>query len=65
MNVLAMVKGEHRYVFLWDNSSYDELFEVFDRYARNPKLNFNPDDAALLSRKARESRARYHTDTTY
>ena len=58
MNILAMAKGRERYVFLYDDQSYDTLIDVFDKYAENPKLNFSTTDASLLSQKARESRTR-------
>ena len=58
MNILAMAKGRERYVFLYDDQSYDMLIDLFDKYADNPELNFSTADASLLSQKARESRAR-------
>jgi len=58
MNILAMAKGTDRYVFLYDDTSHDSLFQVFDRFAADPNLNFSVADATLLSQKARESRAR-------
>jgi hypothetical protein len=58
MNILAMAKGQERYVFLYDDQSYDTLIDLFDKYADNPDLNFSTADASLLSQKARESRTR-------
>ncbi len=58
MNILAMAKGRERYVFLYDDQSYDTLVDLFDKYAENPQLNFSTADASLLSQKARESQAR-------
>lgn len=58
MNILAMAKGRERYVFLYDDQSYDALIDLFDKYAENRELNFSSADAALLGQKARESRAR-------
>jgi len=58
MNILAMAKGRERYVFLYDDQSFDTLIDVFDNYAENPHLNFSTADASLLSQKARESRSR-------
>lgn len=58
MNILAMAKGPERYVFLYDDQSYDTLIDLFDKYAENPDLNFSTADASLLSQKARESRVR-------
>ena len=55
MNILAMAKGTERYIFLYDDQSYDALVDVFDRFADHDELNFSTADAALLSQKARES----------
>ena len=35
MNILAMAKGKERYIFLYDDQSYDALIDVFDRFADN------------------------------
>ena len=57
MNVMAMAKGGERYVFLYDDQSYDALIRVFGKFAQSPELNFSVADAALLGRKVRESAA--------
>ncbi|MBI3465277.1 MAG: hypothetical protein HY000_19800 [Planctomycetes bacterium] len=61
MNILAMAKGKERYIFLYDDQSYEALIDVFDRFAENEDLNFSTGDAALLGQKARESVTRYGT----
>ena len=58
MNILAMARGVERYVFLYDDKSYDTLVDLFDKFAENPDLNFSPADAALLAQKASDSRTR-------
>jgi hypothetical protein len=58
MNILAMAKGKERYIFLYDDKSYETLFRTLDKFADDPELSFCCGDAALLSRKARESRDR-------
>jgi hypothetical protein len=58
MNILAMAKGPERYVFLYDDQSYETLIDLFDKYAENPELNFSSADASLLGRKAQESHGR-------
>ena len=58
MNILAMAKGSERYIFLYDDQSYEALIDVLDKFADHPELSFGSGDAALLSRKARESRDR-------
>ncbi len=54
INVLALVKGEERYVFLYDDSSRAETLRVLGRYASNPELSFSWYDAAVLSQKIRQ-----------
>ena len=56
-NVLALVKGSERYVFLYVDSERAETLRVFGRYASNPELSFTWYDAAVLSGKLREMRA--------
>ncbi len=57
INVLALVKGSERYVFLFDDSSRAETLRTLGRYASNPDLSFTWYDAAVLSQKIRhESR---------
>lgn len=57
INVLALVKGEERYVFLFDDSHRAETLRVLGRYASNPELSFSWYDAAVLSQRIRrESR---------
>lgn len=54
LNVLALVKGEERYVFVYDDAARDELLNAFRHYAADPNYNFSWFDAAVLSDKARE-----------
>ncbi|MBN2217848.1 MAG: hypothetical protein JW719_10790 [Pirellulales bacterium] len=54
INVLALIKGAERYVFLYDDSSRAETLRVLGRYASNPELSFTWYDAAVLSQKIRQ-----------
>lgn len=54
INVLALVKGEERYVFLFDDSSRAATLRILGRYASNPDLSFTWYDAAVLSQKIRQ-----------
>jgi hypothetical protein len=54
INVLALVKGEERYVFLFDDASRAETLRALGRYASNPELSFSWYDAAVLSQKIRQ-----------
>ncbi len=53
INVLALVKGNERYVFLYDDTSRAETLRTLGRYASNGELSFSWYDAAVLSQKVR------------
>jgi hypothetical protein len=53
INVLALVKGEERYIFLYDDAKRAETLRTFGRYASNPQLSFSWYDAAVLSQRLR------------
>jgi hypothetical protein len=53
-NVLALIKGNERYVFVYDDDSRPELIDTFRDQAADPRLNLNWFDAAVLTEKARE-----------
>lgn len=54
VNVLALVKGNERYVFLYDDSQQAEVLRALGRSASNPELSFSWYDAAVLSKKVRQ-----------
>ena len=54
INVLALVKGAERYIFLYDDSRRAETLRVLGRYASNADLSFTWYDAAVLSQKIRQ-----------
>jgi hypothetical protein len=54
INVLALVKGTERYVFLYDDTSRAETLRTLGRFASNPELSFTWYDAAVLSQKIRQ-----------
>ena len=56
INVLALVKGQERYIFLYDDSNRAETLRTLGRYASNPQLSFTWYDAAVLSQKIRRER---------
>ncbi len=55
INVLALVKGRERYIFLYEDSQRAEALRVLGRFASNPELSFTWYDAAVLSQKVRSS----------
>jgi hypothetical protein len=55
INVLALVKGDERYVFLFDDDNRVETLRQIGRYAANPELSFTWYDAAVMSQKIRQT----------
>jgi hypothetical protein len=55
INVLALVKGRERYVFLYHDSQRAQTLRTLGRFASNPELSFSWYDAAVLSQKVRHN----------
>lgn len=53
VNVLALVKGKERYVFLYNDANRSEVLRTLGRYASDSELSFSWYDAAVLSQKIR------------
>jgi hypothetical protein len=58
INVIALVKGGERYVFLFDDDSRAEALAALGRHAANPDLSFSGYDAAVLAQKVRQATPR-------
>ncbi len=61
INVLALVKGEERYIFLYDDENRAETLRTLGRYASKPELSFTWYDAAVLSQKIRKTAEQYES----
>lgn len=55
INVLALVKGAERYIFLFDDRHRSQTLRMLGRFASNPELSFTWYDAAVLSQKIRQT----------
>lgn len=53
VNVLALVREEHRFVFLYDDRSIDTLLTTLSDYASDPELEFTWHDAAMMAQRVR------------
>jgi hypothetical protein len=53
-NVLALVKGQERYIYVYDDDSRQPLIEALRDNAADPRLSFSWFDAAVLTEKARQ-----------
>jgi hypothetical protein len=56
-NVLALIKGEERYIYVYDDASCSPLLETFRTQAADPSLSLSWFDAAVLTQKAHEQLA--------
>ncbi len=59
VNVIALVKGAERYIFLYDDSSKAETIRTLGRFASDPELSFSLYDAAVLSEKIRQESEKF------
>ena len=53
-NILALIKGTERYVYVYDDQSRDMLIRSVRDQAADPHVSLNWFDAAVLVEKARE-----------
>jgi hypothetical protein len=58
VNVLALIKGDEQYVFIYDDDSRSLLIDAFRDAAADPRFSFTWFDAAVLTEKAREQASR-------
>ena len=54
LNVIVLMKGDERYVFLYDDKSADSLSQIFGKYATDESLSFTFYDATILNHKVRK-----------
>ena len=54
LNVLALFKGDERYIFVYDDESRDDLIDDIRGKAADPAVPINWFDAAVLTRRVRE-----------
>jgi hypothetical protein len=54
VNVLALAKGDERFIFLYTDANKSETLRTLGRFAADPNLNFSWYDAAVLSQRLRQ-----------
>jgi len=54
VKIIALVKGEEQYVFLYNEENRADTLRQLGRFASNPELSFSWYDAAVLSQKIRQ-----------
>jgi hypothetical protein len=65
INVLALVKGTERYVFLYNDANRAETLRTLGRFASNPDLSFTWYDAAVLSQKIRQDSHKFVSSSRF
>jgi hypothetical protein len=63
-NVLALIKGQERYIFVYDDGSRKKLIDTFRDQAADPHLSLTWFDAVVLTEKAREQARAADTQNT-
>jgi hypothetical protein len=53
LNVLALIKGEERFIFVYDDQSKDDLIADIRDKASDPAVALNWFDAAVLTERVR------------
>ena len=54
INVMAIVKGDETYIFLFDDDNRIETLKQTGRFAANQALSFSWHDAAIISQRIRK-----------
>lgn len=65
VNVLALVREEHKFVFLYDDDSVDTLLYTLSDYASDPELEFTWHDAAVMAQRVRSMLEKSDLDREY
>ena len=55
INLVALCKGEEKYVFLYDDARATQVLQQLAKFASDPSLSFTWYDAAVLGQKVRKS----------
>lgn len=55
--LLTLVKGDERYLFLYDSAHRKDVLQTLGRFASHQELAFTWYDAAILSQKVRQHAA--------
>jgi len=58
LNLLALVKGREKYVFLYSDCAREEALQTLGRFAADPELSFTWYNAAILSQRIRREAAK-------
>ncbi|HSQ55417.1 MAG TPA: hypothetical protein VLM40_06700 [Gemmata sp.] len=62
LNVLALIKGDARYIFVYDDDSRDELINDIRDKATDPAIPINWFDAAVLTERVKTNQPSAHEE---
>jgi hypothetical protein len=65
LNVLALLKGQERFVYVYDEDSRREILDCIRDHAASPSASLNWFDAAVLTERARVQEARTLSSTLF
>jgi hypothetical protein len=54
VNVLALLKGQERYIYVYDDQSHPNLLQTVRDHAADPELSLTWFDVTVLTKKAHE-----------
>ncbi len=57
LNVLALIKGDERFIFVYDDESKESLIDDFRHAAADPAVALNWFDASVLTERVRNPAA--------
>ncbi len=63
LNVLALIKGKERFVFVYDDASREDAIDTIRDSAADPAITLNWFDAAILTERARQQADRSESDS--
>jgi len=58
LNVLALIRGPERFIFVYDETSREEILHAIRNAAANPDVSLSWFDAAVLTTRAQQQLAR-------
>lgn len=64
LNVLALFKGEERFIFVYDDVSRPELLDTIRNLAADPSATLNWFDAAVLTERAKQQQVAANDEAT-
>lgn len=53
IGLVALVKGQERYVFTFTQDTAEDLYKTFGRFASNDELSFSWHDSGVLCNRVR------------